>query len=65
MLSCHQATQLLSRSQDEELTFGQRSQLRMHLLMCSACTRFSKQINSLRSISRIYARPGTEEDEKQ
>ncbi|MGM0564141.1 MAG: zf-HC2 domain-containing protein [Pseudomonadota bacterium] len=57
MLNCHQATQLMSRAQDEKLTLAKRGQLRMHLLMCSACNQFSRQVKSLRHISRAYARP--------
>lgn len=45
MLSCNDATKLMSQSQDKTLTLKQRTRLKLHLLMCSGCTNFNKQMN--------------------
>ena len=48
MLSCKEATRLLSQAQDRRLTPGERIKLALHLVACTACTRFSKQLALLR-----------------
>ena len=47
-LSCQQASRLLSQQQDEQLTFGKRVRLRLHLMYCDACTNVSRQFDTLR-----------------
>jgi len=47
-LSCQQASRLLSQQQDEQLTFGKRVRLRLHLMYCDACTNVSRQFATLR-----------------
>jgi hypothetical protein len=49
MLDCRHASQLLSQSMDRRLSFRQRMMLRFHLMMCDACTQFSRQLRVLRS----------------
>lgn len=49
MLTCKQASQLISQSLDRPLSFTSRMQLRFHLFICDACTRFKQQLNQLRS----------------
>lgn len=44
MLSCKQASELVSQSLDRQLTMRERFSLRFHLLICAACTRFSRQL---------------------
>lgn len=44
MLSCKQTSELVSQSLDRPLTWKQRMSVRLHLLMCAACTRFSRQL---------------------
>ncbi len=48
MLSCKEAAGLLSESLDRKLPLGQRIALRMHLLFCRFCRRFSRQVLFLR-----------------
>jgi predicted anti-sigma-YlaC factor YlaD len=48
MLSCKQATRLVSQGLDRELGFTERVQLRVHLAICAGCTNFSKQVALLR-----------------
>jgi Putative zinc-finger len=56
MLSCQEVTRLVSESLDNNsLTFWQRMQVRLHLLMCSLCSRFRTQAEFLRQAARKYA----------
>jgi len=48
MLSCKQATRLVSQGLDRELGFTERVRLRVHLAICDGCTNFSKQVALLR-----------------
>lgn len=61
MLTCKQASQLISQSLDRPLSWSDRMQLRFHLVICSACNRFNRQLNQLRAaVHRI--RHDTEND---
>ena len=61
MLSCKQASKLLSQSLDRPLTWSEKIQLRLHLFMCNPCTQFKRQLNMLRTaMQRI--RNGIEHD---
>jgi hypothetical protein len=48
MLSCKEAAAMVSESLDRKLPLGQRIALRMHLLFCRFCRRFSRQVLFLR-----------------
>ena len=48
MLDCKHATQLASQAMERRLPFRQRVALRFHLLMCDACTQFTRQLYLLR-----------------
>ena len=55
MISCKDASRLLSQAMDTRLPLGSRVRLRVHLLICDACTNFSKQLALLRrAIGRLY-----------
>jgi predicted anti-sigma-YlaC factor YlaD len=54
MLTCKEVTHLLSEGQDRKLTVAERVRLEMHLLMCTGCSNFSKQMDFLRSACRRY-----------
>lgn len=45
MLTCRQATQLLSEKQDRPLLLREQSGLQLHLLTCRSCRRYLKQMN--------------------
>jgi hypothetical protein len=49
MLNCKQASHLLSQSMEQRLSLRQRLGLRLHLMMCHACTQFSRQLGVLRA----------------
>lgn len=50
MLTCKQASQLVSQSLDRPLSWSERVQLRFHLFICNACNRFKQQLNQLRIV---------------
>jgi hypothetical protein len=54
MLSCKEATRLLSQRQDRPLTAGERIRLGLHLAVCSACTRFARQLAFMRRALARY-----------
>lgn len=55
MLKCRQATQLLSEKMDRDLKFKEKSALNFHLMICTSCSRFGKQIRILSEASKLYA----------
>lgn len=44
MLSCKEITALVSESMDRRLPFGQRLAVRLHLMICSFCSRYRRQL---------------------
>lgn len=52
ILSCRRATRLVSDSMDTALSVPERLELRVHLLMCKFCSRFEKQLQSIRHTVR-------------
>lgn len=61
MLSCKQASKLISQSLDRPLTWSEKIQLRLHLFMCNPCTQFKRQLNMLRTAMQ-WIRNGIEHD---
>ena len=47
MLSCKQTSQLISQSLDRPLMMRERFALKLHLLICKYCKRFSQQVQTL------------------
>jgi Putative zinc-finger len=57
ILTCKEATHLVSRGLDRRLGLAERLALRLHLLICDGCTNFSKQVTFLRrALSRLADR---------
>ncbi len=56
MLNCHDATRLMSESQERKLKFREKLPLQLHLMMCSGCFNFNVQMGALRMMSREYAK---------
>lgn len=54
MLTCKEATQLLSQQQDRPLAWQERLRLHLHLLVCTACSNFRRQIDFLGHASRQF-----------
>ncbi|WP_107852317.1 anti-sigma factor family protein [Oceanimonas marisflavi] len=65
MLNCHQATQLMSESQERPLTTGEKLSLKVHTLMCGACHNFQQQLPVLRRLCRAYTERKEPDDPKQ
>lgn len=55
MLDCKHASRLVSQSMDRRLSMRERLGLWLHLLLCDACTRFSRQIALLRQAIRQWS----------
>jgi len=54
MLSCKEATHLLSESHDRKLGLGERLQLRLHLAICVGCENFRRQMDFIHRACRGY-----------
>ena len=52
MMTCKQATGLMSQAQDRPLTLKERITLRLHLMMCSGCSNFNRQMDFIRKAFR-------------
>lgn len=65
MLSCKEATRLISAARDRNLSLGERLSLRLHLMMCSGCLNYDQQINFLHEICRHHpAHPPPDKETK-
>lgn len=53
-MSCKEATRHISQMQDRPLSLRERVLLRLHLLVCVACSRFERQVRLLRMAMRKY-----------
>ena len=54
MMSCQQATRLMSARLDRRLSFRERVALAFHLGMCRLCRGFSSELERLRDFARRY-----------
>jgi hypothetical protein len=52
MLTCKQASRLVSERQDRKLNWHERVGLRLHLWICNNCQRFEKQIRYIQQAVR-------------
>ena len=59
-LNCKEASRLMSEGLDRDLSLGQRTALRLHMLICTACSRVQSQFIFLRRAVPRY--PGPEDD---
>jgi hypothetical protein len=55
LISCKDASRLISQMQDGEMPFRMRAAVRLHLLFCEACRRFVQQLRFLRATMRRYS----------
>ncbi len=54
MLSCKEASALVSSGMDRKLPLMQRIGLWLHLIMCKHCRHYRKQLRIIRDIARQY-----------
>lgn len=59
MLSCRQATELMSQEQDRRLGLAERLGLRLHVLICTGCNNYRRQMAVLRAACRRFGSGGT------
>ena len=55
MLSCNDVTRLISESMDHSLPLGKRVGVRLHLLICTFCARYERQLLLIRDTVRRLA----------
>lgn len=56
MLTCKDASHLISQRQERPLGFRERWGLRLHLWMCLNCRRFERQVALMRQALRTLAK---------
>ena len=62
MLNCKEVTELCSQEMERPLRLGERMSLHAHLMMCTGCTNFRKQMAALRRVANTYAEGGAVTD---
>ena len=62
MLSCADATQRMSEGLDRHLPWRARTGLRFHVMMCSACRRYRRQILGIEALLRRRPKDASSED---
>lgn len=64
MLSCEEATRLMSDAMERPLAVRERLSLNVHLAMCKGCRNFGQQVQGLRMLAREYVkRSGATDDD--
>jgi len=64
MLKCHDATRLMSESQERPLSTLERMSLKMHLMMCSGCHNYREHMGAIRLMTRAFVKRKDESDKK-
>jgi hypothetical protein len=59
MMSCKQATELMSQEQDRSLGVAERIGLRLHLWICAGCANYRRQMGVLRAACQRFGNGGT------
>ena len=54
-LNCRDVSRLVSDALDRKLPASQTLEMKMHLFMCKFCSRFKKQMDSIRHVIREHA----------
>lgn len=54
MKNCQELTQLASRACDEPIAFGEKLELKLHLMMCKKCRNFAKNNAILKNIMQAH-----------
>ena len=55
MLNCKEVTEMCSEELDRKLLLAERVSLRLHLMMCSGCNNFRKQMQTMRIAMQQYS----------
>lgn len=62
MLSCREVTRAVATGEWEEAAPGRRLQIRLHLLMCRHCRRYTAQIRAIGQAARELFREAPDEE---
>ncbi|ACR32766.1 zf-HC2 domain-containing protein [Burkholderia glumae] len=62
MLTCKETTELISKEADDGLNLRESLDMRLHILMCSACRNYRSNVAFLRRACRSAATPATSPD---
>ncbi len=63
MLTCKEATRIMSEAQDRQLGVGEKLQLEMHLAICRGCRNFREQMDFLRLACRRFVETKADDDD--
>ncbi len=63
MMTCKEAAKLVASDEFKEAWWGRRMGLRVHLLMCSDCRRYAKQLRALGAYARSRWGPQAEDSD--
>ena len=55
MLNCKEVTEVCSTEMERPLRLGEQVSLRTHLMMCTGCTNYRRQLRTLRQVMQAYA----------
>ncbi len=58
-MKCREAARMLSQAQERKLSMKDRTLLEIHVMICSGCRGFSRQMDVLRKLARTYAKGPT------
>jgi len=64
VLTCKEASKIVSESMERPLSLHERWSLRLHLWMCGNCRRFSRQMHLLRKTMRSWVHRQDEANQK-
>lgn len=64
MLSCREASELMSQELDRPLGWSERIGLRLHLLVCRGCSNFRRQMDFMRRACARYGGFATRGDDE-
>lgn len=62
MITCEEATRLMSQSLDRKLPLRRRIALRSHLLLCKFCPGFLRQMRFLKTVAARHERAVESDD---
>jgi predicted anti-sigma-YlaC factor YlaD len=65
MPTCAEVHRLVSEGLDRELSLTERARVRLHLMICDACTTFSGQMKLLRQAMRQWSLPDEPENDRE
>ena len=54
LVSCREASRLLSQREERALALAEQTKLALHLLVCTACSRFARQLAVMRQAMARY-----------